>query len=247
MNQQPDKLFREKLEGFQKPAPASAWDKIETNLDKQNPKGLWWKVAASLLLIAVSAYLLWPKNQPSEKTFAKTNEKVKPLPTLKDEVVSKELPNTIDAPRKLPEAVQKNTVAKIDKEKYQQKQKTQEPAMAMSESVTPHENNWNEVARVTEIIIAQEEVDAKVETITKNSDTYVTLIVTAEEANKYLIKNTITEATSDDIKTSSFRKLLNKASDLTNDQRPLADLRQMKDEILALNFDYKKQREQNKQ
>src|SRR5688500_10671295 len=48
MNQQPDKLFREKLENFSKGAPASAWNRIETGLDKKNNKGLWLKVAASI-------------------------------------------------------------------------------------------------------------------------------------------------------------------------------------------------------
>ena len=84
MNQQPDKLFRERLEGFQKPAPASAWDKIETNLDKKSPAGLWWKIAASLLLFAVASYMLWPKTQTTEKSLAKKPEETKPLPTVKE-------------------------------------------------------------------------------------------------------------------------------------------------------------------
>jgi hypothetical protein len=247
MNQQPDKLFREKLEGFQKPVPASAWDKIETNLDKQNPKGLWWKVAASLLLIAVSAYLLWPKDQSTEKILAKKVEEVKPVPALKEDQVKKEQPASNEMLNTLPESVQENNVAKINKEKHQPTQKNQEPTMAMTKSVTPTENNSSEVAQMTENTIVPEVVVANTETITNKSDNYITLVVTAEEANKYLIKNTSTEATSDDKKTSSLRKLLNKASDLTNDQRPLADLRQMKDEILALNFDSKKQRGPNKQ
>ena len=33
-NQQPDKFFREKLADYHKPAPAGAWDKIESSLKK---------------------------------------------------------------------------------------------------------------------------------------------------------------------------------------------------------------------
>ncbi|MEO7988210.1 MAG: hypothetical protein ABI663_01635 [Chryseolinea sp.] len=253
MNQQPDKLFREKLEGYQKPAPASAWDKIETNLDNKSPKGLWWKIAASLLLIAVATYTLWPKTETTEGSLAKKVEETKSLPTVKEDEVNKELIPTDQTPTVIPEAVQKNNVAKSNnnvaksnKEYHQPKEKIQEPTIALEESIVPVDENLNEVNPVTENIIVPEVVVANAETTIEKSDEYITLVVTAEEANKYLTKNTNTEATPDGKKTSTFRKLLKKASDLTNDQRPLADLRQKKDEILALNFDSKKQRGQNK-
>ncbi len=246
MNQQPDKLFREKLEGYQKPTPASAWDKIETNLDTKSPKGLWWKIAASLLLIAVATYTLWPKTQTTETPLAKKEEVTKPLPTVKEYEVTKELTPNDQTQSVVPEVVQKNNVAKANKEHHQPKEKIQEPSIAIEESVTPVESNINEVTPVIENIIVPEVVVATAEPTTEKSDEYITLVVTAEEANKYLTKNTNTEATPEGKKTSTLRKLLKKASDLTNDQRPLADLRQKKDEILALNFDSKKQRGQNK-
>ena len=246
MNQQPDKLFREKLEGYQKPAPASAWDKIETNLDTKSPKGLWWKIAASLLLIAVTTYTLWPKIETTEKPVAVKVEETKSSPTVKEDDATKELTPNNQTPIVVTEAVQKNNVAKSNKEHHQPKEKIQEPSIALEESIIPIESNVNEVTPVTENVIVPEVGVANQETTTEKSDEYITLVVTAEEANKYLIKNTNTEATPDGKKTSTFRKLLKKASDLTNDQRPLADLRQKKDEILALNFDSKKQRGQNK-
>ncbi len=245
MNQQPDKLFREKLEGHQRPAPAGAWDKIETKLDKKSPKGLWWKIAASLLLFVVATYMLWPKTQGTEKTLAKKVEEVKPLPAVKEDQVSKEPSTTNETSVVTPDPVQENNVAKVNKEN-QPKQKIEEPTIALEESIVPVENKLNEVTPITENIIVPEVVVANTEVITEKSEEYILLIVTAEEANKYLTKKPNTEATSDDKKTSSLRKLLKKASDLTNDQRPLADLRQKKDEILALNFDSKKQRGQNK-
>ena len=58
-NQQPDKFFREKLADYHKPAPAGAWDRIESSLKKTEPKFAWWKVAASLLLLTAIAYVLW--------------------------------------------------------------------------------------------------------------------------------------------------------------------------------------------
>ncbi|HYC84360.1 MAG TPA: hypothetical protein VEB86_04025, partial [Chryseosolibacter sp.] len=60
MNQQPDKLFREKLEGFSRPVSASAWSRVEAGLNKKNSKGLWLKIAAAVTLLAVAAFILWP-------------------------------------------------------------------------------------------------------------------------------------------------------------------------------------------
>jgi hypothetical protein len=54
------------------------------------------------------------------------------------------------------------------------------------------------------------------------------------------------DATPEDKKPSTLKKLLRKANELTNNQDPLGDLRQKKNEILALNFKSDKQRGQNK-
>ena len=61
MSQQTDKLFRDKLENFQMTAPQQAWSKVESRLDKKSHVGFWLKIAAGLVLLAVAAFLLWPK------------------------------------------------------------------------------------------------------------------------------------------------------------------------------------------
>ena len=72
----------------------------------------------------------------------------------------------------------------------------------------------------------------------------ITLIYKVEEVNeKYLNKNKVEEATLETKTPSSFRKLLAKVYDLKNNQDPLGELRQKKDEILALSF--KKNRSEN--
>ncbi|MBK9985297.1 MAG: hypothetical protein IPP15_23655 [Saprospiraceae bacterium] len=67
MTPQPDKLFREALEEFKRPAPASAWDRIETGLAQNKPIGIWWKIAAGMLLLLAASFILWPnhKDAPS--------------------------------------------------------------------------------------------------------------------------------------------------------------------------------------
>ena len=80
--QQPDKFFREKLQGYQRPAPVSAWDKIESALEKKtNYKFLWWKIAASLLLIAGATYVVWFYNSSStEKQLTQKKDTTESLP-----------------------------------------------------------------------------------------------------------------------------------------------------------------------
>jgi hypothetical protein len=69
--------------------------------------------------------------------------------------------------------------------------------------------------------------------------------MTVDDTNAYLKKNAEGEATSGSRKTSTLKRVLQKASELkNNDQDPFGDLRQMKNEILALNFKSEKQREQ---
>ncbi|HET6539425.1 MAG TPA: hypothetical protein VFG46_03020, partial [Chryseolinea sp.] len=64
----------------------------------------------------------------------------------------------------------------------------------------------------------------------------ITITITAEETEKYLDKNAIAEATSKERKSSTFKKLLKKADELTSNQDPFGDLRVKKNEILALEF-----------
>jgi hypothetical protein len=71
------------------------------------------------------------------------------------------------------------------------------------------------------------------------------LTISSEETDQYLNKNTLAEATAHDKKPSTFKKFLKKANDLKSNQDPFGDLRERKNEILALNFKNDK-REQNK-
>ena len=78
------------------------------------------------------------------------------------------------------------------------------------------------------------QVGPPIQTIKKSSS--ITITITAEETDKYLNKNAIAEATSKERKSSTFKKLLKKANELTSNQDPFGDLRVKKNEILALEF-----------
>src|SRR5687768_7921253 len=83
MTSQPEKLFRDKLESFQRPAPAAAWDRIEAGLDKTSNKNLWMKIAAGFLLLSVAAFILWPTT--TLKTTELANTKNNSVPKIEPE------------------------------------------------------------------------------------------------------------------------------------------------------------------
>lgn len=240
MNQQPDRFFRNKLEGFQKPAPSSAWERIEAAQNKKTNKGLWLKFAASLLLLATTAYVLWPDATGRENNVARHQEPalVKPDETSAPRL---EIPDTSGS-------------EKIDAEKITPKKSGVTPKPSdrpreilvsevhtdMSGSMTPSIQECLDESKdsAPELAVAATPHAAAGENIT--------LVFTETDVNEYLNKKVLTEATDSTRKPSRWKKLLKKANDLTSNQDPFGELRQKKNEILALNFKSEKQRDQNK-
>jgi hypothetical protein len=254
-----DKLFNEKLASYERTAPAGAWTKIENNLDGSSRK-LWLKIAAGLSVIAIVSFVLVrtlnndSKNladnagnkeriQAGEKVQAKENHTYDPAPVADSETSvrnnkDKEKMNVADQKtqsHKIKNQPVKST-AQFDREEIAEiKQDTLLNTMTSQDTQTVSEN----VVAVVETIPTEEPV--------LETDNAVTLVYSAEEVNsKYLNKDQETEATSDDKKTSTLRKLLEKAYDLKHNQDPFGELRQKKNEILALNFKNEKERSQNR-
>ena len=237
MNQQPDHFFREKLEGFQKPAPASAWEKIEAAQQKKSHNGLWLKFAASLLLLAVVTYVLWPFT-PENKNIAV----VQPAAKLDNSPAAKlsEIPKTINTDATKEQRIEpvKPKAAKTNIRKHE---------VVLATVVLP--DTTHSIATVTqesrELETSEYESAMETNSLSTSSES-ITLVFTATEVNNYLYKKDLTQATDSIKKTSKWKQLLKKANDLTNNQDPFGELRQKKNEILALNFKNEKQRDQNK-
>jgi hypothetical protein len=263
MNQQPDKLFREKLEGFTRPVSASAWNRVEAGLDKKNSKGLWLKIAAAVTIVAVATFVLWPTADPS--TVNTISEK-KPVDANKIKQQPKELKqqpkeNSVITDKKAtdpsPLAAHKSTIP--DKKNKSRKEKTfedqkpvikeeQAPLIVLQkpEAETPPVETV--VAQVVEENATTSTQPSTPQHFNTSTPDRVRIVYSAEEINdKYLDKKSLAEATSGEKKPSTLRKLIDKAYDLKNNEDPFGDLRQKKNEILALNFKNDKQeRSENK-
>ncbi len=246
MNQQPDKIFRDKLQGHQTPAPASAWEKISAVQRKKKHNAGWLKIAASFLLIAGSTYLLWPsKLVPNDDSGMMANQ-------FSDD-------NSAATPRIDSTGIKKDTLTTRE----QSPKHLPAPAVKIRKKLhgtLPHNSPSVAVAdlpvqRHEEVIVTESETITQDAVIVMNVSEHainekpnksITLSYSAEETSKYLNKKELAEATSESRKPSTLKMLLQKAGDLKNNQDPLGDLRQMKNEILALNFKNEKQRGQNK-
>lgn len=223
MTSQPEKLFREKLEHFQRPAPAAAWDRIEAGLDKTNHKGLWLKIAAGLLLLSVAAFLLWPTTENNSDVLTSTPDPVVP-----------EVHNTI--PKETVTPASPVVEEKIAEQKTTPKQVRSAPAVSSEHVLVIAEEK--EILPVTETIIPETIV---VES-TPEAIASTTIVYTADEVNaRFMKKDSPVEATPEEKKTSGIQKLMGLAYDLKNNDTAFGDLRQKKNEILALNFKEEKQ------
>jgi hypothetical protein len=244
MNQQPDKIFREKLGHYHKTPPATAWERIEAGLEKKTvTKFEWRKVAASLLLLTAIGYAVW--------SFRSTVE-VQPVAQ-----------KAIDAhPSKADDRVAETNQSRTFKEETASAE--EETSKAKSTPITVNKHVKRTPPTVTpsdapniqiDLVDIQEatstSTSAPISTVdpdavpVKKVATSITMTISVEEANQYLDKNALAEATFEEKKTSTFKKLLKKASDLKSNQAPFGDLREKKNEILALNFRHEK-RGQNK-
>jgi hypothetical protein len=74
MTSPPDKLFRQGLEHYQKPAPGSAWERIESGLDRKRNRIPWMNIAAGLLIVIVTSVVIIQFNQTDSSLATDYNE-----------------------------------------------------------------------------------------------------------------------------------------------------------------------------
>lgn len=226
MTSQPDKLFRDKLEHFQRPAPAGAWNRIENNLARPAHKFLWLRVAAGVALLVATTFALWPAGETETELVKITDKnpvgKENPTPHLADKP-SDTTEETVKSKTQPVAPVQ--TVATFTKRKTQSPVQQSTPEDSVRIITAPETKEF--VAELTEP-----------ETTTLPSQT---IVYTAEEVNaKFLKKNLSPQATPDVPEASGIQKLMGLAYAAKNSDAPLAELRQKKDDLLALNFSKKK-------
>lgn len=231
MTSQPDKLFREKLENFQRPAPAAAWDRIEKNLSKPSRTIIWLRIAAGVAILATAAVLVWPSGKNPE-ALAETKNKpvVTPVDTVKEPELRKEdTVNKQQTPGK--KKIVRDVVPTIN---HQPVAKVETPVQKSKQVVK------DSIAIAIDPVSQPKELVAEIVTPVK-AEPSNTIVYTNREVNaKFLKKKLSPEATPEDKDASGIQKLIGLAYAAKNSEGGLADLRQKKDDFLALSFGKKK-------
>lgn len=235
MNQQPDKLFRDKLTHWQKTAPASAWDRIEVQIAEKRSPRKWFLAAASLLLLtAVSITIRWTSNNQItvEPLAASINVE---SPKIHSTITTPPA-ETTSVPEPFPTESNSNiALDEVDHKKFSPELKTAKPDKAKTEH-NMHQARIAEVSgssekSITPQLPASPIMESAVE------DEHFKLVLNASEVNeRYFVEPLTPEATRGKKKSSAWKRLLVKAHKLKTNQDPLGEIRQAKSEILAWNF-----------
>lgn len=244
MTSPPDKLFRDGLGDYQKPAPPSAWDRVEANLDKKQPRlpYLFIRIAAGLLLLVAVSISLWPKNEVANNTASVEKETPLPFQKLEQPKSTPAQPAiAIEEPaQQKSESIASAPALKPKKEFIRQPKPEQQIAAVKKEKGI-------EEPMITkaqpEVIIADVSTPTNHEVVIASSIQEVTdkmtgtsITYTSEEVNaRFRKKVTPPDATPEKKSASGFMKVIDTAFEFKNDGSIIGELRDKKNELLSFN------------
>ncbi len=236
MTPHPDKLFRDKLENFQRTAPPAAWNRIEQNLGKRKTPLVWVRIAAGITLLATAAIILWP-SQKDDTVLSNTNNLLQPKTEVTQPVVTDSAKQQAPTLKKAAENYTALREPKPNPKKQQTVSPVQTPENEQPVIIPLQPANDQLIAEAT-MPVQQHTVEPQKNDIVIASNT---ITYTAEEMNsKFLKKKPVPEATPEAEDASTMQKLIGYAYAAKNSDADIGNLRQKKDEILALNFRSKK-------
>jgi hypothetical protein len=273
MTSPPDKLFRDGLEHHRKAAPASAWDRIESGLDRKRNRSPWMKIAAGLILLIATAGAILQFNRTDSSTDTASIEsdivssEQLAVGSLQSAVDSSQLNSIVERSRNNQlDVVNKNhpvgerTRAERSRSSRNEPSRNSlqsavtSPQLAVSSqiSVTPDESMQAgapepDKTSIELTSLSQAEITNEISMTEVAPDSKRTNITyTAEEVNaKYLKKESTPEATPEKKNTSGLQKVIDLALDFKYEGSVLGDIREKKNELLSFNMPSNK-RETNK-
>lgn len=222
MTIQPDKFFKEKLSQQREHLSPHLWDALQNRLvrKKRNHFLMW----AACITIVVLTTVIYKINYPPDL------ENPDAMATSADTPVYVQHPVASEQP------VEAEPVA----EEKQQKKRL--PVVPEEKAIAPQD----ELTLLTTVRVDDlDSIDAhdvQANEVKQETNNHTTYIYTAQLADKFLNKKSLADATPVEEKASSFKTLLKKAQEVN----PIEDFRQMKNEILAINYKQQKKEEINR-
>jgi len=263
MTTPPDKLFRDGLEHHRKAAPNSAWERIESGLDRKQNRSQWMKIAASLLLLLVAFVLFWHQNHSLTEVATVLNDSSakntidNQLSTDKSYPSSK-LNSIVERSRNNhPEVVLEDSPV-VERSRNEQGSgiRNNHPDVVLEDSTVVERsrneqgngirNNHPDVVLEDSPVVEHSRNEQGNGTDTGSESKGTSITYTAKEVNEKFLKKELTlEATPEKKNTSGLQKVIDLALDFKNEGTVLGDLREKKNELLSFNMSSNK-RETNK-
>ena len=210
-----DKLFKEKLEVHSLQPSAQAWEKVDAHLAKKNKMVVWVRVAAAVALLGLLTFaaLNWDKNyeEPKQELVKKEDSKA---------------PKTEQAPE------EKQPVAKQEVRRQKTEDRSQKPEPRTLNSEPGTLNSEQETEKLIEqIAVVPEPVITPEPEIKKEKGITLTYSLPAIKKPEAAAEPMVAEA-----KKTGLERVLEIAKEVKNGDNPLGELREAKNDILALEF-----------
>lgn len=232
MSTKVDKLFKDKLEGHSLQPSAQAWEKVEAHLAKKNKMVVWLRVAAAVALLGVLTFvgLKWNDAEPKQE-LVKKDPVVEPKQQIRKEDgdIKEEEIKKAETPKKKIEKKEKKSVEPampVIEEPVVQEQVAvaEEPRISNPEPRTPNlepriSNPEPQKGITLTYTLPQPEKGMKL--------TYSLPAIKKDEPKETMI--------AEETKKKGFDRVLEIAMEVKNGD-PLGELREAKDDILALDF-----------
>ncbi|MGC4021668.1 MAG: hypothetical protein QM734_06865 [Cyclobacteriaceae bacterium] len=221
-----DKFFKEKLENHTTTPPEGAWPKVESNLSKKN-NVIAWRIAAAILLAgALLGIILWEQQNTETIKIAKApskgmNKKTPPVTTEKKSEESKPIRTEV-----------KSKIPVVEKKQIQPAENEPAPKIKLMETETELTQQYTIKLPTDNTIEEKQKEQATVTTeIASTKQKPIKLEFTLED-----VPSGETVATTNEVKNSGFKKVLNMARDMKQGEGWVTNLREKKNEIFAHNF-----------
>jgi hypothetical protein len=225
MSHRIDQLFKERLGEHTIAPPDTAWQKVQASANQNKKVIIIWRIAAAVLLMGLllSAWLFT------------TSQNEASTPQLTEKINKTESENVAPIEKTIAPAIEAQT-EKIAKNIETQKPKKNNQKIVTEEVITPQKQEEEAmVDHVTELI-TNTEAETLITQVTEKPTVIEFTLPTLTET-----KEPIAVAAIEEEKSSGLKKIFETARDVKNgDAQFTANLRDMKNELLA--FDFKKEK-----
>lgn len=230
MSNKVDKLFKDKLEGHSLQPSAQAWDKVEAHLGKKNKMVLWVRVAAAIALLGllVFAALNWTGSyEKTQHELVKGDDKTPkndPVEEIKQPIAKEEVKSQKKEVRSQKPVVSQENVARKP-----------ETTNLQPETTVPESKAEEPVEQIAVVEEPKKGITLSY-TLPKKGITLTYSLPSVKKPEEALDEPLVAKKT-------GFERVLEIANEVKNGD-PLAELREAKNDILALEF--RKDKDKNK-